>query len=229
MHVYFSHWHALKGEATNSGQKFLEKKELFTLEENLRWTSASSAKLFLSWAQASPSVLKENKDNDHSLPHPSSWDLSDESSTTLCTRCSPANQGNRNVRKQPTFVTKAGLCWHCLLQILETTVHDNLHLQRCQSLHKQDPTVSYPYHNKVSTNAVFPLPLLLYTLLHRTDFYFRWKITEMLFSTWKLLHCLFLSHCFQDSGSWGQPRFLWKHHNQNYTVLTTVQLQGLNW
>lgn len=82
---------------------------------------------------------------------------------------------------------------------------------------------------KVSTIAVFPLPLLLYTLLHRTDFHFRWKISEKLFSTWKFLHCLFLSHCFQHSGSWGQPRFLWKHHNQNYTVPSTVQLQGLNW
>ncbi len=31
-----------------------------TLEENLRWTSASSVRLFFSWAQASPSVLRED-------------------------------------------------------------------------------------------------------------------------------------------------------------------------
>lgn len=55
------HW---RERPTTSGQKSLEKEELFTLEENLRWTSASSARLFLSWAQASPSVLEEEKDND---------------------------------------------------------------------------------------------------------------------------------------------------------------------
>lgn len=32
-----------------------------TLEENFRWTSASSAKLFFSWAQASPRVLRIDK------------------------------------------------------------------------------------------------------------------------------------------------------------------------
>lgn len=76
------HW---RERPTNSGQKSFKKKEPFTLEENLRWTSASSAKLFLSWAQASPSVLKEERDNDRSPAHPSSWDLSDKSGTTLCT------------------------------------------------------------------------------------------------------------------------------------------------
>lgn len=111
-------------------------------------------------------------------------------------------KGNRNLRKQPTFVTKAELCWHCLQQIFENPVRDNLHLQRHQSLPKQDPSVSYPHHNKVSTNAVF-LPPLLYTLLQRTNFHFSWKVSEKLFSTWKSLCCLVLSEYFQDSGSWG--------------------------
>lgn len=72
---------------------------------------------------------------------------------------------NKNRRKQPTFVTKAELCWHCVQHIFENTVDGNLHLQRCQSLHKQDPSLSYPYQNKVSTNAVLPLQLPFHTLL----------------------------------------------------------------
>lgn len=88
------HW---RERPTTSGQKSLEKEELFTLEENLRWTSASSARLFLSWAQASPSVLEEEKDNDQcpSLAHRPSWDLSDKPDTTLCTIFFQQNHGKR--------------------------------------------------------------------------------------------------------------------------------------
>lgn len=185
------HW---RERPTNSGQKSLEKEELFTLEENLRWTSASSARLFLSWAQASPSVLEEEKDNDQcpvSCPSSLVGSVRQTWHNTLyhILISKIMEKGDRNPRKQPTFVTKAEFFWHCMRQIFENKVH---HDQRGQSLHQQNPSVSYPYHNKAPTNAVFPLPLLLYTLLQRTDFHFRWKASEKFFSTWKFLHCLLL-------------------------------------
>lgn len=76
MHVYFPHQQALNGDPHQlQNKKSLQKEELFTLEENLRWTSASSARLFFSWAQASPSVLKDQSVttiNDLSSAHPPS-------------------------------------------------------------------------------------------------------------------------------------------------------------